>query len=75
MLLTDPSAKELLFSTPVNAAFDRYIEASGPRASSGGMDNAESQMREVSAYQAKNKTSFEQAWTAVSIEKPELFNN
>lgn len=75
MILTDPSAKELLFATPVNAAFDRYIDASGPSASGGGMDRAETQMRAVSAYQSKNKTSFEQAWTAVSLEKPELFNN
>ena len=62
---------------PPNPAFDRFVDASGPSADEGytALNNAERQMKAVSAYQAKHQTSFEQAWTAVSAEKPEMFNN
>jgi len=73
MLVADPSTKGLLLASPVDPAFDRVISAQGPKIGAGALNKAEAQMKEVHEYQAKNKTSFEAAWTAVSQDKPELF--
>jgi hypothetical protein len=36
--------------------------------------NSEAQMRAAKEYQAKNGSSFEQAWEAARYDRPQLFN-
>ena len=73
ILESDPSAIELLNALPVNPALQRVVQAK--RQEDGAIDtNGEAQMRAAKEYQAKNGSSFEQAWEAARYERPQLFN-
>jgi phage I-like protein len=73
ILESDPSAIELLNALPVNPALLRVVQAK--RQEDGAIDtNGEAQMRAAKEYQAKNGSSFEQAWEAARYERPQLFN-
>ena len=73
ILNNDPSAIMALNALPVNPAFQRVVQAK--RQEDGSMDtNGEAQMRAAKEYQAKNSSSFEQAWEATRYERPQLFN-
>ncbi len=73
ILNNDPSAIVALNALPVNPAFQRVVQAK--RQEDGAIDtNGEAQMRAVKEYQAKNGSSFEQAWDATRYDKEQLFN-
>ena len=73
ILESDPSAIELLNALPVNPALQRVVQAK--RQEDGAIDtNGEAQMRAAKEYQAKNGSSFEQAWDTARYERPQLFN-
>jgi hypothetical protein len=73
ILNNDPSAIMALNALPVNPAFQRVVQAK--RQEDGSIDtNGEAQMRAAKEYQAKNGSSFEQAWDATRYERPQLFN-
>ena len=73
ILNNDPSAIMALNALPVNPVFQRVVQAK--RQEDGSMDtNGEAQMRAAKEYQAKNSSSFEQAWEATRYERPQLFN-
>ena len=73
ILKNDPSAIVLLNALPVNPAFQRVVQAK--RQEDGAIDtNGEAQMRAAKEYQAKNGSSFEQAWETARYERPQLFN-
>ena len=73
ILNNDPSAIMALEALPVNPAFQRVVQAK--RQEDGEMDtNGEAQMRAAKEYQAKNGSSFEQAWDATRYDRPQLFN-
>jgi phage I-like protein len=73
ILLNDPSAIMALDALPVTPAFQRVVQAK--RQEDGSIDtNGEAQMRAAKEYQAKNSSSFEQAWEATRYERPQLFN-
>lgn len=72
ILENDPSAIMALEALPVNPAFQRVVQAK--RQEDGAFDtNGEAQMRAAKEYQAKNGSSFEQAWDAIRYESPQLF--
>ena len=73
ILEKDPSAIMALEALPVNPALQRVVQAK--RQEDGAIDtNGEAQMRAAKEYQAKNGSSFEQAWEAARYERPQLFN-
>jgi phage I-like protein len=73
ILLNDPSAIMALDALPVTPAFQRVVQAK--RQEDGSIDtNGEAQMRAAKEYQAKNSSSFEQAWEATRYDRPQLFN-
>ena len=73
ILEKDPSAIMALEALPVNPALLRVVQAK--RQEDGAIDtNGEAQMRAAKEYQAKNGSSFEQAWEAARYERPQLFN-
>ena len=73
ILNNDPSAIMALEALPVNPVFQRVVQAK--RQEDGSMDtNGEAQMRAAKEYQAKNGSSFEQAWEATRYDRPQLFN-
>jgi phage I-like protein len=73
ILNNDPSAIVALNALPVNPAFQRVVQAK--RDEGGTFDtNGEAQMRAAKEYQAKNSSTFEQAWDATRYERPQLFN-
>ena len=73
ILNSDPSNIMALNALPVNPAFQRVVQAK--RQEGGSMDtNGEAQMRAAKEYQAKNSSTFEQAWDATRYERPQLFN-
>ena len=73
ILKNDPSAIVLLNALPVNPAFQRVVQAKRQEDGQIG-NNSEAQMRAAKEYQAKNGSSFEQAWEATRYESPQLFN-
>ena len=73
ILNSDPSNIMALNALPVNPAFQRVVQAK--RQGDGTFDtNGEAQMRAAKEYQAKNSSTFEQAWDATRYERPQLFN-
>ena len=73
ILQTDPSAIMALNALPMNPAFQRVVQAK--RDEGGATEtNGEAQMRAAKEYQAKNGSSFEQAWDATRYDRPQLFN-
>ena len=73
ILEKDPSAIMALEALPVNPALQRVVQAK--RQEDGAIDtNGEAQMRAAKEYQAKNGSSFEQAWDTARYERPQLFN-
>jgi len=73
ILNSDPSNIMALNALPVSPVFQRVVQAK--RHEDGSMDtNGEAQMRAAKEYQAKNSSSFEQAWEATRYERPQLFN-
>ena len=73
ILSSDPSNILALNALPVNPAFQRVVQAKRQEDGSIGT-NGEAQMRAAKEYQAKNGSSFEQAWEATRYERPQLFN-
>ena len=73
ILNNDPSAIVVLNALPVNPAFQRVVQAKRQEDGSIGT-NGEAQMRAAKDYQAKNGSSFEQAWNATRYDKEQLFN-
>lgn len=69
----DPSAIMALEALPVNPAFQRVVQAKRQEDGEIGT-NSEAQMRAAKEYQAKNGSSFEQAWDATRYDRPQLFN-
>ena len=73
ILNNDPSAIMALEALPVNPAFQRVVQAKRQEDGEIGT-NSEAQMRAAKEYQAKNGSSFEQAWDATRYDRPQLFN-
>ena len=72
-LKADPSAVSLLDSIPANPALGRMVNAK--RQDDGQIGTgSEAQMRAAKEYQAKNSSTFEQAWNATRYDSPNLFN-
>ena len=69
----DPSAIMALEALPVTPAFQRVVQAKRQEDGHIGT-NSEAQMRAAKEYQAKNGSSFEQAWDATRYDRPQLFN-
>ena len=73
ILNSDPSNILALNALPVNPAFQRVVQAKRQEDGHIGT-NSEAQMRAAKEYQAKNGSSFEQAWDATRYDRPQLFN-